>query len=307
MTKHQSSLFYAFLSTEKALTASEPIWTGSIIFSEIVNDDFLPVVADIKKYKMIQAADIKGIRLNKVAKRQSMSDKSFKISNAVQALATRIGDNNLYNQGCTDGELMRGREESCVDKARHLEQAARDNATALIPYGITTAMLDSFLTSINVFELAIADCDNAIDAQKDATRRLIPLFQNGRNIILKSMKKAAAEFSDSNSDFFARLKDSFQIKGLPVFHTDLDFLITEKGNGTVLPGVKVTATPVSNPETVLNQYSNMQGLAPYTEISPEIYNIKFELPDHETVTRTVEAEKGKKVAMNIQMVKLSNQ
>jgi hypothetical protein len=121
------------------------------------------------------------------------------------------------------------------------------------------------------------------------------------------MKKGAAQFKDSAPEFFARLTDSFELKGLPTQRTDIDFIIKEKSSGAALPGVKVTAVPVKNPQTILNQFSNIEGAADYTQISPEMYNVTFELPDHETVTKVVEAERGKKVELTIEMEKLSHQ
>jgi hypothetical protein len=305
MNKTQSSILNSFDTTNLVLGNYELVWTGSTAFAEIVNDMFRPTLSNIKIFKQAQEIDIRGVRENKLAKQQSMADKSFKISGALQALASKNQDKNLYRKAYSPAELMNGREENCVDKARIIENAARKNVAALAPYGVVLADVDSFLASIDAFEKSIPEPDNAINAKKDATRNLKTLFPKGRNIIETSMKKAAAQYKENAPEFFARLMDSFDIKDLPTQHTDIDFIIVEKNTKSALPGVKVTAVPVKNPKTVLNQFSNMEGEADYNAISPEMYNVTFELPDHETVTKVVEAERGKKLELTVEMARLA--
>jgi hypothetical protein len=166
MNKNQSSTLNSFDTTNLVLGNYELAWTGSAAFSEIVDDMFRPILFDIKIFKQAQELDIMGLRENKIAKRQSMADKSFKISNGLQALASKLGDNNLYRQAYSPSELRNGREENCVDKARIIESAARKNVAALAAYGIMPADVDSFLASISAFEKSIPEPDNAINAKR---------------------------------------------------------------------------------------------------------------------------------------------
>ncbi|MEO5569380.1 MAG: hypothetical protein ABIT08_05035 [Bacteroidia bacterium] len=306
MNKNQTATYNSFISTDKTLIKFLPEWTGNVKFKSIVDDKFRPVLIEIKKYKKDQEANIIGIRENKLAKQQSMADKSFAISNAVQAMASDLEDNSLFQLvNYSPRDLMKGREENCVDKARIIEGAARTHAAALLAYSVTEAMLDVFLSSIEEFEASIPDSRNAINAKKIATTQLPILFKKGRAIITRSMKKAAAQFKESSFQFFNELIFSFSINGLPTHHTDIDFMITEKGSGKVLPGVKVIAIPVSAPEEKIIQYSTMQGEADYKAISPELYNVTFQLPDHETASTMVQPQRGKKLEMKIELVKIA--
>ncbi|MEO5569381.1 MAG: hypothetical protein ABIT08_05040 [Bacteroidia bacterium] len=304
MDKNQSATLNSFDTTNLVLGNYELVWIGNLKFASIVNDKFEPVLSDIRKYKMAQEVDFRGLRENKLAKQASMAAKSFKISNAVQAMASDLDDNHMYRQvNYSPASLMSGREENCVDKARIIEGAARKNIIALGAYGVVIAEVDAFKESIDAFEISIPEPDNAINAKKDATRYLKKLFPRGRTIIEKSMRKAAGQYKESSPEFYSRLIDSFDIKGLPTQHTDLDFFITEKESGNVLPGVKVTASPVSKPAEKFNQYSNMAGEADYKIISPELYNVTFEFPDRITVNKTVAAKRGKKIEVSIEMEK----
>jgi hypothetical protein len=301
MNKNQSATLNSFDLTDLVLDNYSLAWGTSVPFTGIVTKWRL-VVADIKTNKIIQETDIKGIRMNKLAKQLSMAGKSFKLVNAVQAYAMDIEDNNLYNMvNYTERDLMKGREENCVSKARIIEAATRTNIAALTPYGVVIAEVDDFKDSIDVFEDSIPAPDNAIIARIDSTRQLKELFKKGRTIIVKSMKKGAAQFKAASPEFYTRLLDSFKINSLPVHHTEMDFNITEKNTGTVLPGVKVTAVPVDGTGDTMTQYSNMTGEADYREISPEMYNVTFELPHHVTTNKIVKAERGKKIELNVEM------
>lgn len=303
MNKHQSAILNSFDLTDLVLDNYSLVWGTSVPFTGIVAKWRL-VVTDIKVYKIVQEVDIRGIRQNKLAKQQSMAVKSFKLVNAVQAYAMDIEDNDLYTRvNYTERDLMKGREENCVSKARIIEETTRTNLVALAPYGVVLSDVDGFKDSIDEFEASIPAPDNAIIARIDATRKLKELFPKGRTIIVKSMKKAAGQFKESAPEFFTRLMDSFKINDLPTHHTEMDFNITEQGTGIVLPGVKVTATPVDGTGNNYTQYSGMSGNADL-EISPELYNVKFELPDHETVNKVVEAERGKKIEVDVELVKI---
>lgn len=56
-----------------------------------------------------------------------------------------------------------------------------------------------------------------------------------------------------------------------------------------------------NPTKVMNQFSNMGGEADFREISPELWNLEFVIPDYVPVQKTLKAERAKKLTMTIEM------
>jgi len=305
MNKHETAIMNQFDETELQLGKFILAWENSVPFTLIV-DTWRPVVVNLKANALIQQINIRGLREFKLALQQSMADKAFKVRNAMQtwAMAQDQQDFPLYNKvNIQESQLIRGNEQGCVQRARIIEQTARGMISALGPYGLVIGDVDSYLGSINSFEAAIPIVDDGIIAKALATEAIKKDIKKGRTLLMKRMKKAVAQYKESAPEFFNKLMASFQINDLPTFRTEMDFMILEKSTQAPLPGTKVTAVAVKDPSKVVNQYAGMDGEADM-QISPEMYNVTFEIPDHQPVTKTVEAKRGKKVKMQVELEKI---
>jgi hypothetical protein len=305
MTKHEVAIANQFDETELQLGKFTLAWENSVPFTAIVNK-WRPVVADLKKNMMIQQISIDGLRAFKKALQQDMADKAFKVRNAVQtfAMAQDPQDIILYNKvNIQESRLIGGSEELCVQRARIIETTARGLITELGPYGLVIADVDILLTSINAFEASIPSVRDGIIAKKLATAAIKAAIKKGRTMIRMEMKKGCAQFKDSAPQFFNMLMASFKVNNAGTFRTEMDFMILEKTSLTPLPGTKVTAVAVKDPSKVMNQYAGMEGEADF-EISPELYNVSFNIPEYKSVSMTLEAKRGKKLRVQVELEKL---
>ena len=141
----------------------------------------------------------------------------------------------------------------------------------------------------------------ALDNKKLATKKLKVLFKDCRTLIVRSLRKGVAQFKDSHREFFDKMMESFKINGLPVRHTEMDFIFLDAATKAVIPGVEAIATMVKNPSSTMKQYASMAGEVDFKEISPEVWNMEFIIPDYLPVQKTVKAVKAKKISMAIEM------
>ncbi|MEP7169899.1 MAG: hypothetical protein ABI855_11065 [Bacteroidota bacterium] len=305
MNKHEKAIQNQFAQTELQLGDFILTWEGSVPFKKIV-DKWRLVREDLDENAIIQQISIRGLREFKLALQMSMAERSFKSRNAIQtyAMSQTPQDNALYDKvNIQESDLNHGNEEGCVERARIIERTARGMIGVLGTYGLVIGDVDSYLESIDLFKTAIPSVDKGIIAKKLATAAIKADVKNGRIIIMKEMKKGAGQFKDSAREFFNKLMESFQVNNLPTYRTEMDFTILEKSTMAPLPGTKVTAVAVKDPTKVVNQYAGMDGEADM-QISPEMYNVTFEIPDHQTVTKTLEAKRGKKLKMQVELEKI---
>ncbi|MEO5569783.1 MAG: hypothetical protein ABIT08_07660 [Bacteroidia bacterium] len=306
MNKHEKAIENQFAQTELQLGNYTLVWELIVPFKNIV-DKWRLVSEDLTLQAEIQQINIHGLRRFKLALQQNMADQSFEIRNAIQtyAMAQTPQDIVLYDKvNIQESDLMRGNEHGCVQRARIIEKTGRDMILQLAPYGVVIEDVDNYLASIDTFFAAIPSVEKGIIAKKLATKAIKKDIKTGRAIIMTEMKKGAARFKSTAPEFFNMLMESFQINNLGTYKTELDFTILEKQSQQPLPGTKVTAVAVKNPLKVVNQYAGMNGEADM-EISPEMYNVTFEIPDHQTVTKTVEAKRGKKLAMQVELERIT--
>ncbi|MEO5570978.1 MAG: hypothetical protein ABIT08_10025 [Bacteroidia bacterium] len=281
------------------------VWETSAPFTAIVNK-WRPVVEDLKENMMIQQINIDGLREFKKALQKDMADKAFKVRNAVQtfAMAQDPQDIILYNKvNIQESRLLRGSEELCVQRARIIETTGRELISELGPYALVIADVDSYLASIDTFEVSIPTVKEGIIAKKLATAAIKADIKKGRTIIRMQMKKGCAQFKDTAPQFFNMLMASFQVNNAGTFRTEMDFMILEKTSLTPLPGTKVTAVAVKDSAKVVNQYADIAGEADL-QISPELYFVTFEIPEYKSAEMTLEAKRGKKLKVQVELEKV---
>ncbi|MEP7170995.1 MAG: hypothetical protein ABI855_16625, partial [Bacteroidota bacterium] len=185
MNKHEVAIVNQFSQTELQLGEFILAWENSVPFTAIVNK-WRPVVADLRENAMIQQINIDGLREFKKALQQNMADKAFKARNAIQtfAMAQEPEDIILYNKvNIQESRLVRGSEELCVQRARIIETTAREMISELGPYALVIADVDSYLASIDTFEVSIPSVKDGIIAKNLATAAIKADIKKGRTII----------------------------------------------------------------------------------------------------------------------------
>jgi hypothetical protein len=205
----------------------------------------------------------------------------------------------------SERDLMRGREENRVDRARAIEKAARDHEQDLIVYGIVLADIDLYKDSIDQYEQDIPKPDQTRNLKKSATADLKIEFPKIRTLINTKMRKGVEQFKDSAPQFYKDMINSFNLDNLPTHHNELDFIFVDKTTKTVLPGVKITAAPVSNPSEKLVLYSDMTGEGDLSELKIELWNVEFDLPNYKVSSQIYQPEVGKKQTFTIELEKVN--
>lgn len=295
MNKEQIAQLNSFQTTQLVLENGILIWQGNAAFADNVKE-FNETVADIFNYKNLQLTDLGGARTYKEKARLTMADKSIKIRSAVQNFASDADNSKLYKEiNFPKSKLQYGDQQKVLAYASKVESLARKNVASLAPYKVLPADVDAFLELIDNFKAAIPMVVGVRTGTKNATAQLAVLCKKAREIIETKLRKGATQFMDSAPDFYNELLNSFRIDKLPTHFTEFDMVLVNKVTQDALSGVKVTA--VSSKGEMI-QFSNPIGEVDFIQFEPGYWNLTFELPGFNKITKTaVKAELGKKLEL----------
>lgn len=295
MDKIQIAQLNSFQTSQLVLENGMLIWQGNVAFAANV-EEFNLKVAEIFKYKDLQVTDLGGARVYKAKARKVMANSSIKIRSAVQNFASDADNAKLYREiNFPVSKLFYGNEQKNHAYASKVESIARKNAVSLAPYKILPADIDEYLNLIEKFKAAIPLVDTVKAGTKNATKQLAILCKEAREIVETKLRKGATQFMITAPDFYNELINSFKIDHLPTHFTEFDMMIVDKTTGEGVSGVKVTATSAKGE---MLQFSNPIGEVDFKQFEPGYWDLLFELPGFESVTKTaVKAELGKKLEL----------
>lgn len=302
MNKTQIIQLNSCQNTQLELENAMLIWQSHVKFAANV-DEFNLIVADIFKYKNIQAVMIDAANVYKRKAREAMAYKSIKIRSAVQNYASDINDEVLFASiNVPEHVLLYGKQQNSISKANLIESIARTQLAHLAPYHVLPADVDDYLASITKFTDAFPMVNELMSERKNATAKLKVLCKRVREIVRMKLKLGATQFMESAPDFYNKLLYSFELKNIPTRFTEFEMVVSDKTTHETLSGVKVTATSIKG-EMV--QFSTPIGEVDFKQFEPAYWDLTFELPGYKILEKTqVKAERGKKIDFGaIELVK----
>lgn len=297
MNKVQTVQLGACQNTQLELENAILIWQGHLKFAANV-EEFNAVVADIFKYKNIQAVIIDAAKVYKQKARETMAYKSIKIRSAVQNYASDIEDFVLFESiNVPEHVLLYNKQQNSLSKANLIESIAREQVAHLEDYHVKIDDIEDYLNSINKFKDAIPMVNELLSERKNATARLKELCKKAREIIRLKLRLGATQFMESAPDFYNKLLYSFELKNTPTHFTEFEMVVNDKATHETLSGVKVTATSLKG-EMV--QFSTPIGEVDFKQFEPTYWDLTFELPGYKILEKTqVKAERGKKIDFGV--------
>lgn len=248
-----------------------------------------------------QADLILGYAKDKREKRQKMAEMSFSIKSALQAMASDEGNTILFNAlDYALSKLMSGSANQSLTRCKIIQEYAEDNAAALVSYGITAAMITGNADLIEAFELVIANPKDQLAKRKAATADIKKKIRAVDLVIKDKLDRMMENFRLSAPEFYAQYFNDRKIYDAKTNYTEIRVLLLNKETGMKLEGVLMKAISETNEYTV---FSSSNGIADAKQISPETYNLEFELTGFEKVVKnSIEVSPGEKEELVIEMV-----
>ena len=190
-----------------------------------------------------QEYDKTGITDNKKLLRQTLVAQAVDISYKMVAYANNTANAVLLKEiKYTKSELEHSADADLKNRAQCIYDRANTNVAALATYGITAALLTTFLGAITAFNTAIPKTKESIKDKKLTTAQLNDLYDS-TDLVLENIDKIVEIVHNSQPNFYKIYKESRKLPNSGGSVLSLKGLVKDAASGEYLKGATVTITP----------------------------------------------------------------
>lgn len=177
MKKHLEDKLSMALATEQVMNDNTALWNG-IPAMVTAMTTLGTKIASIHGVRNVQEQDIRGVALDKEAKKRDAIEKAMIVIGGLKALAIAINDNTLLKKiDYSTSELERARDTILADMLKIVRDEANNNIGSLPPYNVTSTEVNALSTAIASYEVMIPKTRVALNVRKNATEALELLMQ----------------------------------------------------------------------------------------------------------------------------------
>lgn len=273
-------------------------------------ESFESVNAAIDGQAAIQKQNITGIAVDKELKKEQLIKLMLIVSGGVQAYARQEKNNELFKKmAFTKSKLMRERDTKIKGLSDLIADTATTFAVALIPFGITAAIVTSLKTLATDYQRNfLTKPEVAIDNRKEITNETLPqLFLEADTILKDQLLKMVVQFNETNPEFVQKFIYATYIGTAGVRHTRLSITVTEAfESDAVEPIVK----PVTNALVVIEDAgfsgnTNEKGKLTISKVPEKATLVKVTY-NNETIEKKVKFVKGKATKLEVEFAGVYN-
>lgn len=179
MTSDQKNRFNMFMVVFNFLGLN-PAIVSTIPFSALFMSTLQNIISQILLYGEQQIFDKKGIAVYKERVRATLISSAIDIARKTAAYASIVGNDTLFNEmDLTETQLKRDDGNNLLEHCKGIYDRSNANAAALVPYGVTAAMITGLQNNIDSFFNTKANPRLGIVEKKKATTELKKLFDMG--------------------------------------------------------------------------------------------------------------------------------
>jgi hypothetical protein len=190
-----------------------------------------------------QEFDKSGISDNKKVLKATLVNQATDISKKLVAYANNTVNAVLLKEiNYSKSELDHAADADLKNKAQCIYDRANANVAALATYGITAAILTTFLTAINAFNAVIPKVQEGINEKKLTTAQLADLY-TATDVALDNIDKIVEIIRLTQPAFYKSYKESRKLPNNGRSALSLKGTVKDIANGEGLKGVTLTFTP----------------------------------------------------------------
>jgi hypothetical protein len=297
MKKHQSDILKMYSSTYAVLQKFNSVWNTNVPFSDAV-DALLDFIETINNLHTIQTQDNKGITADKKNTRRKLEARAFNISRTVVFYATVTENNKLYTQAYFPrSRFTLARDNELGGICKQVHKAASDNAAALLPYGLTAAMLNDLNVLISDFTSYISRPSGARIDRKEATAEMKKTFKAADALLKNQLDNGMELYSSSNKDFFTQYTKARIIVNSGTQTRALKISFFEENSNVILAGVKSKVSGKSI------RPSGRKGINFVQHLEEGSHSIESTLEGYEAATAEFNIVKGETTKLIVKLKK----
>jgi hypothetical protein len=283
------------------LNSQQPATLQSIPNFNQLFAELIAKVQEIRDKSSQQAASGKGIRIDKLDKKDSMITLALNTANCLRAYADSINDIKLQqDMAVTRTSLLRLRQISVAITCSYIHSVATKNLQQLLPYGITQTTLNQFQNTINDYDSSNVKPQENINNKKAITQNIKQLIQEC-NTILTRMDTLVNILKLTNPSFVSAY--TFSRKTIHRHGPKLAIrgTITSE-DGTPIQGVKVKIAKIKTTATTTSK-----GYFEFKNLPPGFHKITFTHVNYTTIQEQVGTIKRMRLQLNRTMQTLQHQ
>ena len=251
----------------------------------------------------LQQFDKSGISDNKKQLRATLVAQAEDISLKMVAFATNMGNKILLKEvKYSKSELSHSADADLKNMSQCIHDRAHENIAALEVYGITEAMLDSFLAEINAFNEAIPSVREGTASAKLYTAQLDSLYK-ATDAALDNIDTIVEIVRLSQPDFYAGYQNSRMVINTGGNSVALKGVITDGANGEPLKGVTLTITPVDGSAEPIVKKTAEKGGFMVKSLAEGDYTVTISKSGYKEQTVTISITDGEMSELNIELSK----
>lgn len=174
--------------------------------------NFATAVQSIRKTNLIQIKTTVGKTLDKKALKIELVDEAYTLAAAVQAYASTINDNDLYQLvHFSRSALLATEDEELPQRCNLILQQATDAQTQLVDFGVTPTTLTELEALITLWDTKSQQPRMAISERVAATQEIPELIQQADKVLKEQVDKLMEQFRASDPTFYDTYKSARKI------------------------------------------------------------------------------------------------
>lgn len=218
---------------------------------------------------------ITGIAVDKTVAKKNLCQLATDISAIVFAYASSVNNNTLKNGvSLPFSDLFKLKDDQLPLTCQNIHGLATTNATALVPFGITAAMLTTLQTSITDYSTAVPKPKTAKSVKSTYTKNIKLLIKEIDTILKDQMDKLVVAFKPTKPDFVTSFKNARVIIDPAKTTTQLKGKVVDFGTKLPVKGAIVQIAGITS--------------SSITTTKAGIYTQKPTMPGTYTITVTAE-------------------
>lgn len=218
----------------------QPTWVTVAVFAATYN-------LWVAKFPLIefnrdaQAMEIKGITTEKKMKRAIMIDKSLFLINRLTSYGNVVNNIELIDGiRYTASDIKKLRDIEVIGICNAILTRVTVNAAALVPYGVTPALITEYQATIAAYSASLAKPETAKSQTKTATENLGKLFEEAEELLTKRLDLDIELFKTSKPDFYSQYKMARIVKSSGSRTLAVKGYVVDAGTGEPLKDVEFT-------------------------------------------------------------------
>lgn len=282
------------------LNSNNPIWANNPLFAQQV-ETHEGNLAEVRKWRDKQAdlIMIKGLTRDKHILREITTDEAVRIIAAIKTLANATNNQSLFESvNYSPSKLMKLKENTFIASCMQVLAVANTNAAALVPYGVTAAMLTLFADDVDAFQDIYSKTRSKRVVVKGFTTNLAAAVRKMVSFLKNVVDYSIEQYVVSEPGFVNDYRVSRKIVNYGNTHTGIRGTITNKETGQKLRNIQVTIMEIG-----MNAYSNVRGVYSFGDVPFGKYTLRLHGTGYSiTEIPNVQLHEGKMMDYDIELM-----